>query len=54
MKNNKKKKKRIIDLSRFIQPEMSKPDSNGSYTDMPADYYYSADMDEPIQDADDL
>ncbi|MCR5208473.1 MAG: hypothetical protein K6C14_08365 [Eubacterium sp.] len=52
---NKRKKKQIIDLSRFLEPEMSVFDENGSYTGVTKETYYDADMDEaPIQDADDL
>ena len=55
MDNKKKnKKKTVIDLRRFIEPEMSMPDPNGSYTDMPQEYYESGVTEEPVQDADDL
>lgn len=46
--------KEIIDLSKFIHPDMVKLDENGSYTGMTADTYYNGELEEPIQDADDL
>ncbi len=52
--NKKEKKNRIIDLRRFMEPEMVKPDPNGSYTDMPSEYYDNGVLEEPVQDADDL
>ncbi len=53
--SKKNKKKKIIDLSRFIQPEMTMPDENGSYTGVTEDMLFDADMDDaPVQDADDL
>ena len=55
MKN--KKKKRIIDLRRFIQNDLKDEkmyDENGSYTGLPAEYYYDGISGEPVQDADDL
>ncbi len=54
MSKDKKKKKKIIDLRRFIEPEMTNLDQNGSYTGVTEDMFYDADMDEPVQDADDL
>ena len=64
MKNNKNKDsnidiskdgtKRIIDLRRFLEQDMVRPDPNGSYTDMPQDYYTDGVIEEPVQDADDL
>ncbi len=53
--SKKNKKKKIIDLSRFIHPEMTMPDENGSYTGVTEDMLFDADMDDaPVQDADDL
>ncbi len=51
-----KKKKRIIDLRRFFdRDERIISDVDGSYTGMPAEYYYDNVSDaEPVQDADDL
>lgn len=46
--------KRIIDLRRFLEHELSQPDTNGSYTDMPAGYYAIGEPEAPVQDADDL
>lgn len=46
--------KRIIDLRRFLEHDMVKPDANGSYTDMPKEYYENGSLEQPIQDADDL
>lgn len=54
MEKDNKKKKKIIDLRRFIEPEMSMPDPNGSYTGVTEDMLFDGDMDEPVQDADDL
>ncbi len=44
----------IIDLSKFIYPDMVNLDTNGSYTGMTEDTYYNGELEEPIQDADDL
>lgn len=46
--------KRIIDLRRFLEHDMSQPDTNGSYTDMPQAYYTTGTPETPVQDADDL
>ena len=46
--------KRIIDLRRFLEHDMVKPDENGSYTDMPKGYYETGIPEQPVQDADDL
>lgn len=51
-KNNKKKK--VIDLRRFIQPEMEVIDENGSYTGLTSEMVYRGEKEQPIQDADDL
>ncbi|MGN1122842.1 MAG: hypothetical protein ACI4RR_00745 [Eubacterium sp.] len=54
-KENKNKKKQIIDLTSYLSPEMVNCDVNGSYTGVPADMYYNDELDEiPVQDADDL
>lgn len=55
-KDNKKnqKKKRIIDLTSYISPEMVNCDVDGSYTGIPADMYYYDELEQPVQDADDL
>ena len=54
-KNDKKKnEKKIIDLRRFMESEAVMRDENGSYTGMPAEYYYDGVMNEPVQDSDDL
>ena len=53
-KDKKKKKKRVIDLRRFLTSNMTMPDENGSYTGMPAEYFYDGIENEPVQDADDL
>lgn len=44
----------IIDLSKFIYPDMVNLDTNGSYTGMTKDTYYNGELEEPVQDADDL
>lgn len=49
-----KKKKKIIDLRRFMEPEMMSLDDSGSYTGVTEGMLFDGDMDEPIQDADDL
>lgn len=63
MKKGKKEKKsendlgntkKIIDLSKFIHPDMVKLDDNGSYTGMTKETYYNGVPEEPVQDADDL
>ncbi len=54
MKKDDKKKKQIIDLRRFMEPELMKLDDSGSYTGITEDMIYDGDMDEPVQDADDL
>ena len=46
--------KRIIDLRRFLEHDMSRPDPTGAYTDMPQAYYENGVLEEPEQDADDL
>lgn len=46
--------KEIIDLAKFIHPEMVVYDENGSYTGMTDETYYDGILEEPIQDADDL
>lgn len=46
--------KEIIDLSRFIYPDMVELDDNGSYTGVTKDTFYDGELEEPIQDADDL
>jgi len=46
--------KRIIDLRRFLEHDMSRPDPTGAYTDMPQSYYIDGILEEPEQDADDL
>ena len=53
-KKESRRKKKIIDLRRFMESEAVMRDENGSYTGMPAEYYYDGVMDEPIQDEDDL
>ena len=53
-KDKKDKKKKIIDLSRFIRPEMEIIDENGSYTGLTSEMVYRGDREQPIQDADDL
>lgn len=44
----------IIDLSKFIYPEMTNLDENGSYTGMTKEAFYDGVLEQPIQDADDL
>lgn len=44
----------IIDLSKFIYPDMVNLDTNGSYTGITEDAYYNGELEEPVQDADDL
>ncbi len=46
--------KEIIDLSKFIYPEMANLDENGSYTGMTKATYYDGVLEKPVQDADDL
>lgn len=46
--------KEIIDLTKFMYPEMVSYDENGSYTGMPNETYYDGILSEPVQDADDL
>ena len=46
--------KEIIDLSKFIHPEMVRLDDNGSYTGTTKQTYYEGVLEEPVQDADDL
>ncbi|MBQ9228449.1 MAG: hypothetical protein IJ168_06395 [Eubacterium sp.] len=46
--------KRIIDLRRFLEHDMSRPDPTGAYTDMPQAYYETGQPEAPEQDADDL
>ena len=53
-KKNTRNNKKIIDLRRFFETKMVMPDENGSYTGMPAEYYYDSSEDSPVQDADDL
>ncbi|HBA93501.1 MAG TPA: hypothetical protein DCZ02_02670 [Ruminococcaceae bacterium] len=48
------KTKEIIDLSKFIHPDMVNLDENGSYTGMTEATYYNGIPEEPVQDADDL
>lgn len=48
------KTKEIIDLSKFIYPDMTNLDENGSYTGMTKATYYDGVPEEPVQDADDL
>ena len=52
--NDLDKTQEIIDLSKFIHPDMVNLDENGSYTGMTKDTYYYGELEEPIQDADDL
>lgn len=54
MNKKDKKKKQIIDLRRFMEPEMMNLDDSGSYTGITENMLYDGDMDEPVQDADDL
>lgn len=54
MKKDEKKKKKIIDLTSYISPEMINCDVDGSYTGVPADMYYNGEPVQPVQDADDL
>lgn len=53
-KKNDKKKKKIVDLTSYISPEIVNSDPYGMYTGVPADMFYNGELDEPIQDADDL
>ena len=46
--------KEIIELSKFIHPDMVKLDDNGSYTGMTKETYYDGILEKPVQDADDL
>lgn len=46
--------KEIIDLTKFIHPEMTKLDTNGSYTGMTKETFFDGVLEEPVQDADDL
>lgn len=52
----KRKNKQVIDLRRYINPEMTALDENGSYTGVTRGMLYDADNSEelPVQDADDL
>lgn len=50
---NKERKKRIIDLSRFINAKANIPQENGMHTGMPDEYYYDGVENEPLQDGDD-
>jgi len=54
LKKDEKKKKKIIDLTSYISPEMINCDVDGSYTGVPADMYYNGELEQPVQDADDL
>lgn len=61
MKKRKSKKdddlgntKEIIDLSKFIHPDMVNLDENASYTGITRETYYNGILEEPVQDADDL
>lgn len=46
--------KEIIDLTKFIYPDMANMDENGSYTGVTKDTYINGVLEEPVQDADDL
>lgn len=46
--------KEIIDLTKFIYPEISNMDENGSYTGVTKETYLHGVPEQPIQDADDL
>lgn len=59
MKNNNEKKqaknkKKIIDLTSYISPEMIQSDVNGSYTGVTKATYDGEELETPVQDADDL
>lgn len=54
-KNDRKQdKKKIIDLTSYISPEMVNSDVNGSYTGVTRETYYGDEPETPVQDADDL
>ncbi len=55
-KRKRKNSRQIIDLRRYINPEMMNVDDNGSYTGVTRGMLYDADTSEelPVQDADDL
>lgn len=46
--------KEIIDLTKFIYPEMTNLDDNGSYTGITNETFYDGVLENPVQDADDL
>lgn len=48
------KTREIIDLTKFIYPDMTNLDENGSYTGITKDTLLTGELEEPIQDADDL
>lgn len=50
-KTEKKKRKEVIDLTRYIAPSSSKFDPQGMFTGMPNEVFYD---DMPTQDVDDL
>lgn len=52
--DKKDKKKRVIDLRRFFEPELQSLDENGSYTGVTRETFAGNPDDEPVQDADDL
>lgn len=61
MKKSKKNKnddlgntKEIIDLTKFIYPDMVNLDDNGSYTGVTKQGFFDGKYDNPVQDADDL
>ena len=52
-KGSEENKKRVIDLTNFISPDMVDYDENGSYTGITKDTFYG-EPEQPVQDADDL
>lgn len=52
--NNAQNKKKIIDLTSYISPDMVQSDTQGSYTGTTEKTYYTGEYEEPVQDADDL
>ena len=53
-KSKDKRKKKVIDLRRFLEPEMSVVDEDGSYTGITKEMLKNEPDAMPVQDADDL
>ena len=52
--NQKKKKKDVIDLTSYMDPDIVETDVLGSYTGVPEEQFYDGEDEVPVQDADDL